>query len=218
MSEPKFENVPLTTEPHALSVEDAAARAGRAVPYFRTLMSKLNRAGRDLRTPAQPGERARRYDLDKLDAWIGEGQPVPEAATSIPKPRSDARTIQARATRNTDRNTWTITMDEINQGTETQNLRNARQVAHTLAVERLGVDRDQVTVNLTPELPAAAAERWQQAKAAHDEAAAAASRAATLSRQVVQDLKALECTYQDIGDLLGISHQRAQQLTAQKKS
>lgn len=215
MSESKFENVPLTTEPHALSVEDAAARAGRAVPYFRTIMSKLNNAGRDLRTPAQKGERARRYDLDKLDAWITEGQPIPEAAPSIPKPRADARTIHARATRNTTRNTWTITMDEINQGTETENLRNAHQTAHALAVEKLGVTPDQVTVKLTPELPTDAAERWQQAKTAHDEAAAAARHAAALSRQVVHELKTQGFKYQDIGELLGISHQRAQQLAAQ---
>lgn len=212
MTEPKFENVPLTAEPHALSVEDAAARAGRSVAYFRSTMSKLNKAGRDLRTTAQPGEGARRYDLDKLDAWISDGQPVPDAAPSIPTPRPDARTIQARATRNTTRNAWTVTMDEIGQGTETENLRNAHRIAHALAVEKLGVSPDQVTVNLIPELPTDAADRWQQAKTAQEEAAAATRRAAALSRQVVQELKSHGCTYQDIGELLGISQQRAQQL------
>lgn len=214
MTEPKYENVPLVSEPHALTVEQAAARAGRAVPYFRTVMSKLNSAGRDLRTPAQPGERSRRYDLDKLNAWITEGMPVPAAEPAIPTPRADARTIQARAVRNTARNTWTVTMEEIGQGTETESLSKAQRVAHALAVEKLGVEPDQVTVTITPELPTDAAERWEQAKGEQEAAKAAASRAAALSRQVVQDLKAQGCTYQDIGNLLGISHQRAQQLAA----
>lgn len=214
MSEPQFENVPITTEPHALTVEEAATRAGRSVPYFRTVMSKLNNAGQDLRTPAQRGERARRYDLDKLDAWIAQGMPVPTAEPATPTPRADARTIHARAVRNT-RNAWTVTMEEIGQGTETENLRNAQKIAHALAVETLRVEPDQVTITLTPELPTDAAEQWETAKTEQEAAKTAASRAAALSRQVVQDLKKQGCTYQDIGTLLGISHQRAQQLAAQ---
>ena len=44
------------------------------------------------------------------------------------------------------------------------------------------------------------------------EAKTATALAAKLSRQVVHDLQAQGCTYLDIGQMLGISNQRAQQL------
>lgn len=210
MTAPSYENVPLTDTPHALTVEQAAERIGRTPAYFRTIMSKLNHGGRDLRTPAQPGERARRYDLDKLDAWVAEGMPVPAETTTVPTPRPDARRIKATATRTG--TMWTVTMDEINQGTETKDLRNAHRIAHALAVKKTGLAPDEVTIDLTFELPTEAAKKWEEAKAKEAEAKAATVLAAKLSRQVIQDLQAEGCTYQDIGEMLGISYQRAQQL------
>ena len=199
-----------TESTNALTAEEAAKRVGMTLAYFRTTMTKLNNSGQDLRTPAQPGERARKYDPAKLDAWKAAGAKVPKNDLSIPKAKPDAREIAATATRKG--NHWLVDLPEINQGTQTENLRNANRIAHALAVEKLGVAADEVTVKLSITMPADAAEKWEQAKAQEKEAREAATRAAQLSRQAVHELKAQGCTYQDIGDLLGITPQRAQQL------
>lgn len=214
-----YENVPLTDTPHALTAEEAAKRTGRTLASFRTVMSKLNHGGRDLRTPINPNERARKYDLDKLDAWIKDGKPIPEA-TNIPKPKPDARTINATATRTG--TTWTLTLEELEQETQTENLRDAQRIAHALAAQKTGLAPDEFTINLTTKLPTKTAQQWEEVKTKQAEAKAATVLAAKLSRQVVLELQALGCTYSDIGDLLGISFQRAQQLgstvTAGKQS
>ena len=210
MTTPSYENTPHADALNALTAEEAAQRVGRSPTYFRVIMSKLNHGGRDLRTPAQPKERARRYDLNKLDAWVADGMPVPTETNTVPTPIPDARKINATATLTG--NMWTVTLDEINQGTQTGNLRNAHRIVHALAVKKTGLAPDEVTIALTVELPTEAAKQWEEAKTKEAEAKTAATLAAKLSRQVVQDLQAQGCTYQDIGEMLGISHQRAQQL------
>lgn len=205
-----YENVPAEI-PIALSLEEAAQRVGMNVAYFRTTMTKLNASGRDLRTPTQPGERARKYDIDKLDAWKAEGLTVPKDSLRVPRPKPGAREIAATVTRKGAY--WIVDLPEISQGTQTDNLRNAHRISHALAVEKLGVDPDEVTVNLTINLPADAARKWDEAKAREREGREAAASAASISRQVVQDLKAQGITLQDIGELLGLSMQRAQQLS-----
>ena len=94
-----------TDSTNALTVEEAAKRVGMTLAYFRTTMTKLNNSGQDLRTPAQPGERARKYDPAKLDAWKAAGAKVPKNDLSIPKAKPDAREIAATATRKG--NHWT---------------------------------------------------------------------------------------------------------------
>lgn len=206
---PAYENVPAEI-PIALSLDEAAQRVGMNPAYFRTTMTKLNAGGRDLRTPAQPGERARKYDVDKLDAWKAEGLPVPKDSLRVPQAKPGAREIAATATRKGSH--WIVDLPEIGQGTQTENLRNAHRVSHALAVEKLGVSSDEVTVNLTIALPADAAQKWDEAKSREREAREAAALASNLSREVVRDLKAQGFTFQDIGEVLGISMQRAQQL------
>lgn len=205
----------MTSPAHSrqtLTAEEAAERVGRTPAYFRVLMSKLNHGGRDLRAPAHPGERARRYDADKIDAWVAEGMPVPTKPNTIPTPKPDARKISATATRTG--NMWTVNIEEINQGTQTESIRNAHRIAHALAVKKTGLAPDEVTIELTVELPTETAHQWEKAKTKEMEAKATAALAAKLSRQVVQDLQAQGCTFHDIGEMLGISHQRAQQLAS----
>lgn len=211
---PSYENVPAEI-PMALSIEEAAQRVGMKVAYFRTTMTKLNASGRDLRTPAQPGERARKYDVDKLDAWKAEGLPVPKDSLRVPQAKPGAREINATATRKGSH--WLVDLPEIGQGTQTENLRNAQRVSHALAVEKLGVSPDEVSVNLSIVLPADAARKWEEAKSREREAREAAALASNLSREVVRDLKGQGFTFQDIGEVLGISMQRAQQLSQESR-
>ena len=206
---PAHENVPAGVHT-ALTLEEAAQRVGMKTAYFRTTMTKLNAGGRDLRTPPKAGERARKYDVDKLDAWKAEGCPIPKDSLSIPKAKPGAREVTATATRKGPQ--WVVELPEIGQGTQTENLRNAHRISHALAVEKLGLAPDEVTVNLTINLPDDAAEKWNQAKEREREAREAAAEASTLSRQVVQDLKAQGLTLQDISELLGLSVQRVHQL------
>lgn len=206
---PAYENVPAGV-PLALTLEEAAQRVGMKTAYFRTTMTKLNAGGRDLRTPPKAGERARRYDIDKLDAWKAEGCPVPKDAPGIPKAKPGAREVTATATRKGAH--WLVELPEINQGTQTENLRSAHRISHALAVEKLGLAPDEVTVNLQITLPDDAAEKWDRAKEREREAREAAADASALSRQVVQDLRGQGLTLQDISELLGLSPQRVHQL------
>lgn len=206
---PAYENVPAEIG-IALTIEEAAQRAGMTVPYFRTLMGKLNGTEEDLRTAAEPGVRARKYDINKVDAWKKAGNPVPKDAIRVAQAKPGARTIEATATRQGGR--WLVDLPEIGQGTQTENLRNAERMAHTLAVTKLEVAPDEVAINLTYTLPEAASTKWQQAKDREREAKDIAAQATRLKAETVQELRDQGYTLTDIGEMMGMSPQRAQQL------
>ncbi|MBG6184719.1 hypothetical protein IWX65_002697 [Arthrobacter sp. CAN_A214] len=207
---PAYENVPVEID-IALTIEEAAQRAGMTVPYFRTLMGKLNGTEDDLRTPVQPGVRARKYDINKVDAWKAAGTPIRKEAIRVPQAKPGARQIEATATRQGTR--WIVDLPEIGQGTQTENLRNAERMAHTLAVTKLGVALDEVAINLTYTLPETASTKWQQSKDREREAKDIAAQAARLKAETVHDLRDQGYTFQDIGEMLSMSPQRAQQLS-----
>jgi hypothetical protein len=213
-SNPAYENVPVGI-PLALTLEQAAARLDVKASYFRTTMTKLNGTDQDLRSPQQPGERSRKYDVDKLDAWKTAGMPVPKDPLRTPQAAPGARVVQATATRKD--GSWVVDLPDIGQGTRTENLRNAQRVAHALAADTLGLSLNEVTVNLVIRLPEDAAQKWRDAKTKEREAREAAASASRLSRQVIRDLRNDGLTLEDIGALLGLGLSRVHQLAHESR-
>ncbi|WP_309081595.1 hypothetical protein [Zhihengliuella sp.] len=132
----------------ALSLEDAAQLAGMHPATFRQRMTRLNGTPADLRAPHIPGERARRYDSRKLNAWIDQGKPVPKyIPMTIPAPAaSDARrlkaTVQQRAV---DR--WTAYIPELDILATGTTRTRAWAAAQRHAAIRLNVPRTQIALD-----------------------------------------------------------------------
>lgn len=200
-----------TTEPHpeidgGIALEDAAKAAGLAPDSFAVTMSRLNKSGRDLRSPARPGERARRYDAEKLAAWISEGKPVP-ARRQAPAP--GAKTVQGTAAH--ENGVWTARL-ESGDTVKAKTITALRSAAQEKVAEKLALTTDQVDVQLTITAPQGVAEQWQEAadELAHAEALMQASKAKRLA--LVASLK-VTFTNDDIAAMLGLSPQRVHQLS-----
>lgn len=199
-----------TTHPDndaALTLEDAAKKAGQTVNGFRTTMSRLNKAGHDLRAPARPGERARRYDADKLAAWIAGGKIVP-ARVQTPTPSEGGRIITATATHSN--GTWTATLDTGNTAIA-KNLHTLQTNAAALAAQELNVPTDQVSVHLDITPPGDIGDRWAKTVEEKKRGQEIISAAVEARHGIVADLKADQFTNEDIAAMLGISVQRVQQ-------
>lgn len=82
----------------ALSLKEAAQLAGMPASTFRQAMTRLNGTPSDLRTPHVPGERARRYDPQRLAEWIDRGKPLPKyTPMTVPAPTvPEARRLKVR--------------------------------------------------------------------------------------------------------------------------
>lgn len=203
---PAFENVPVEEITYALSADDAAKRLGMNVGTFRGLMSQLNGTELDLRAPARAGERARQYDLHRLDEWKGQGMPRPAMAS----PAQDARPVTATAERVG--KFWRVMIEDTGQETTADNLRHARELVLALASEALETPAAGLSVQLTPTLPAAAREGLEAARESEREAQRLASEAAQVRRQAVRDLRAQGFSIDDLAELLALSRQRVSQL------
>lgn len=202
-----YENTPHPDIEAALTLEDAAALAGYTVAGFRTTMSKLNKAGNDLRAPARPGERARRYDADKLKAWIQGGKQVPDRLSS-PAANPNATVIRAAAQHAN--GTWTATLE--NGGTAVgKNLRALHDNAAALAAQALGVGADQVSVQLDITPPGEVAQKWAETVEQKAKGQEMISAAIEERGRIVAALKRDNFTNDDIAAMLGISSQRVQQ-------
>jgi hypothetical protein len=202
-----YKNTPHPDIDAALTLEDAAKLAGYSPNGFRTIMSRLNKAGHDLRAPARPGERARRYDADKLAAWIEGGKIIPARVTT-PAPTEGGRIIQATATHS--KETWTATLDT--GGTVVaKNLHTLQVNAAALAAQKLDVPADQVSVQLNITPPADIGERWAETVKEKQRGQEIISAAVEARHGIVADLKAANFTNDDIAAMLGISPQRVQQ-------
>lgn len=205
-----YENAPHTDT--ALTLEDAAALAGYTVNGFRTTMSKLNKAGNDLRAPARAGERARRYDEDKIKQWIQAGKPVPDPLSS--RPSAGAREIPGTAQHVN--GTWTATMPEFGNGgtAVAKNLRALHENATALAAQHLGMQAEQISVQLDITAPGDAGARWAGTVEKKDQGQKMISEAIEERQTIIADLKAAGgFTNDDIAAMLGISPQRVQQLS-----
>lgn len=202
----QFENVPVEEITYALSAADAAKRLGMTVGSFRSLMSQLNGTDMDLRAASEPGQRARRYDLHRLDEWKAQGMPRPAADTA----RQDARVVVATAERSGQ--LWRVAIEETGQEDTARTLRQARDVALSRASDSLGVPPAALSVQVVAALPAAARRDLERAKEMERQAQRIAAESVRLRRQTIRQLRAQGISIDDLAELLDVSRQRVSQL------
>ncbi|HKE50951.1 MAG TPA: HicB family toxin-antitoxin system [Actinomycetes bacterium] len=107
---------------------------------------------------------------------------------------------------------WVITVPALNKATQAPRFSDVEGRAKELIATWLDCEVDQVHVDVMLELPETVREHQQAAEEARREEAEARARAARESRAAVRELADAGMTVRDIGAVLGISYQRAQQL------
>lgn len=202
-----FETAPAEETNLPLDVDQAAARAGLTVPSFRTLMSKINGTPADLRTPPSAGERARRYDLDKLDAWIRAGRPVGDH--TVHDTTGSGVHVPATATWTGTR--WIVVVQDPQASAAAPDLKTAmRTVAEEVTSQRGTPER--VVLDLSFDVDATARRKWSEATDLRARGEALQRQAAQKRREVVREFVETGMSLPDIGQVLGISYQRVQQI------
>ncbi|MUK02809.1 antitoxin HicB [Vibrio cholerae] len=110
---------------------------------------------------------------------------------------------------------WVIEIPELGQTTQARTFAEIKVMATDLAAVMRDVDPSEVEVSVrvdTPELPEAT---WREAREKTQQAQQLTREAAAASREVVNSLRASGYTMRDIAAILGMSHQRVSQLTAE---
>lgn len=103
-------------------------------------------------------------------------------------------------------------MPAIDKATQAPACRDVERRAKELIATWLDCDIEDVAVEIQVSLPEAVKKHQQAAEDARTEEAEARARAARESRAAVRELANARMTVRDIGAVLGISYQRAQQL------
>lgn len=108
---------------------------------------------------------------------------------------------------------WLITVPELDAVTQARHVREIEEMAAGLVMALLDLEEGEAKVNVTVELPESVAQAWAEADRLQGEVEAAQSRAAGLRRQAVKALLTdSHLTQSEASSLLGVSHQRVQQL------
>jgi hypothetical protein len=105
---------------------------------------------------------------------------------------------------------WLVHIVELDQYTQARNLAEIPDMAREYITVTTGSAPDSVDVQIR--LPADVETMLAESNAAAAESARLNAEAAALRVQAVKGLKARGLTVREIGSMLGVSHQRAQQL------
>lgn len=109
---------------------------------------------------------------------------------------------------------WIITVPELDAVTQARHVREIDTMATGLITALLDLDEGEVKVNVTITLPEAVTTSWAEADKLQAEVETAQRRAAALRREAVKILlDDGHLSQAEAGTLLGVSHQRVQQLT-----
>ncbi|MGP5700724.1 hypothetical protein ACTXPA_17625 [Glutamicibacter arilaitensis] len=200
-----------------LTLEQAADKANIKPAYFRYLMSQLNGTNLDLRTPPEPGERARRYSAQKLAAWIKNDKPLPssEAATEVGDSDSQ-RHLAGKAVRTTNGNGWTVSVDDPSVLVEASTLQRAWALSRMKAAEALGVELEELVVDVTVQFPANQAAHFETSRQLAAEAEATRLKAEQHRLEGIHGLVKAGWRNNEIAAAMGMTPQRIQQLLAGK--
>jgi hypothetical protein len=162
------------------------------------------------------------YDLDGTMIPIPRHREIGEGLTRADLPRvpgqagkglvAEVSTYTAKATR--DGKFWLIHVPEVERYTQARNVDEIETMARDLVAVMRGVEPDSFTLTVEIELPASVRAHLSAVEGARAEEAAARTRAAEELRAAAAELKDSHITVRDLGKLLGISHQRASQLTS----
>ncbi|GAA5019679.1 hypothetical protein GCM10023317_61930 [Actinopolymorpha pittospori] len=109
---------------------------------------------------------------------------------------------------------WLIRIREIDRSTQARHLREVDAMARDLIAVMRDVEPDSFELVVSHRLPDSVHAHLARAEKLRVESDLAKSRAAEESRAAVRELVDAGLPLRDIGQLLGISHQRAAQLAA----
>jgi hypothetical protein len=116
---------------------------------------------------------------------------------------------------------WLIRVPEVGRSTQARHLREVEEMARDLIAVMRDVEPDSFHLVVSHRLPRSVQAHLDRAQKLREQSDIAKSRAAEESRAAVRELVDAGLPLRDIGQLLGISHQRAAQLatdTAPKAS
>ncbi|MEO6500880.1 MAG: hypothetical protein ABIQ09_03105, partial [Jatrophihabitantaceae bacterium] len=110
---------------------------------------------------------------------------------------------------------WLVSVPEIGRTTQARSLREVETMARDLiaVMEQVLPDSFQLVTDVV--FPASPRAHWERAADLRAAAAATQAEAAAEARAAASELAAMGLTVRDIGMVLGVSFQRAQQLLAE---
>jgi len=137
---------------------------------------------------------------------------TPEMTTTR-QTQTDQREFDAIASR--EGRWWLVRVPALDAVTQARSLAEIPVMARDLVAALLDVDIDELTVNVSFELPEDVATTWAEAEALRAQAAEAERRAAALRRSAVRALlRDAHMSQAEAGAVLGLSKQRVQQLAS----
>ncbi|MGN6760163.1 MAG: antitoxin HicB [Leifsonia sp.] len=133
--------------------------------------------------------------------------------TTTRQTQTDQREFDAIASR--EGRWWLVRVPALDAVTQARSLAEIPVMARDLVAALLDVDIDELTVNVSFELPEDVATTWAEAEALRAQAAEAERRAAALRRSAVRALlRDAHMSQAEAGAVLGLSKQRVQQLAS----
>ena len=120
-------------------------------------------------------------------------------------------TYRAHATR--DDRYWLVHVPEVDRYTQARTVDEVEPIARDLIAIMTGSD-DPVDLEVTVELPATVRAKLDRAEQARETERAARADAATELRSAAVELKRAGMSVRELGRVLGVSYQRASQLTS----
>jgi hypothetical protein len=109
---------------------------------------------------------------------------------------------------------WHIEVPEIDRVTQARNINEVDDMARDLIAIIVGVKPDSFELDVRIQLPDSVRAHLSEVERARDAEADARSRAATELRAAAAELKNAGLSVRELGAVLGISYQRASQLTS----
>jgi hypothetical protein len=126
---------------------------------------------------------------------------------------ADVTTYTARATRDNDR-FWLVHIPELDHYTQARNVPEIETMARDLIATLRDVEPSTIDLEIDIQLPGTARERLARVESLREQEAEARREAAAEARAAATELKRAGHSLRDIGKLLGVSFQRASQLTS----
>lgn len=109
---------------------------------------------------------------------------------------------------------WLVNVPEIGHTTQARRLSEIEPMARDLIAVMLDVDPSTITVKVDLQLPVGFTEHAQAAERLRTKAAEANTDAAVEIREAARALRTAGLGLQEIGEIMGVSYQRASQLLA----
>lgn len=110
---------------------------------------------------------------------------------------------------------WLVEVLEVDRTTQARSLREVEPMARDLVVVMTDVDPASVQLEVVVDVPEVAAAHWQQSAELHAQAAELRAQASAEAGVAARELRSLGLTVRDIGAVLEVSYQRADQLLRQ---